>query len=207
MVSGVIWLPLPDAEESGSRAVGGLVCPLGCWMEHGVYGCPMFLVGKWIALDSLGADKGRNNVERQCCGRSVCSCYPAFFCLFPESSFSTVSGFRSWPCFPGSLDGKESACNAGDLGLIPGLERFPEGGNGNPLQFSPGEFHRQTMGSRSDGVTHFYFHTWTLDHKWRITHISQFWALGTCIHVLKNRIFGWIVKIKWQPFSEILCYI
>jgi len=32
--------------------------------------------------------------------------------------------------------GKESACNAGDLGLIPGLGRSPGGGNGNPLQYS-----------------------------------------------------------------------
>ena len=30
----------------------------------------------------------------------------------------------------------ESACNAGDLGLIPGSERFPREGNGNPLQYS-----------------------------------------------------------------------
>ena len=32
--------------------------------------------------------------------------------------------------------GKESACNAGDLGLIPGLGRFPGEGNGHPLQYS-----------------------------------------------------------------------
>ena len=31
---------------------------------------------------------------------------------------------------------KESACNAGDLGLIPGLGRCPGEGNGNPLQYS-----------------------------------------------------------------------
>ena len=31
--------------------------------------------------------------------------------------------------------GKESACNAGDLGLIPGLGRSPEEGHGNPLQY------------------------------------------------------------------------
>ena len=31
---------------------------------------------------------------------------------------------------------KESACNAGDLGLIPGLGRSPREGNGNPLQYS-----------------------------------------------------------------------
>ena len=33
-------------------------------------------------------------------------------------------------------DGKESACNAGDPGLIPGLGRSPGEGNGNPLQYS-----------------------------------------------------------------------
>ena len=39
-------------------------------------------------------------------------------------------------CFPGGSDGKVSACNAGDLGLIPGSGRSPGEGNGNPLQYS-----------------------------------------------------------------------
>ena len=38
--------------------------------------------------------------------------------------------------FPGSSDGNESACNAGDLGLIPVSGRSPGGGNGSPLQYS-----------------------------------------------------------------------
>ena len=38
--------------------------------------------------------------------------------------------------FPGGSDGKASAYNAGDLGLIPGLGRSPGEGNGNPLQYS-----------------------------------------------------------------------
>ena len=38
--------------------------------------------------------------------------------------------------FPGDSDGKASACNAGDLGLIPGLGSSPGEGNGNPLQYS-----------------------------------------------------------------------
>ena len=38
--------------------------------------------------------------------------------------------------FPGGSDGKESACNAGDLGLIPGSGRTPGKGNGYPLQYS-----------------------------------------------------------------------
>ena len=40
------------------------------------------------------------------------------------------------PGFPGGSDGKESACNAGKPGLIPGSERSPGEGNGNPLQCS-----------------------------------------------------------------------
>ena len=38
--------------------------------------------------------------------------------------------------FPGGSDGKESTCNAGDLGSILGLGRSLGGGYGNPLQYS-----------------------------------------------------------------------
>ena len=38
--------------------------------------------------------------------------------------------------FPGGSDSKETACNVGDLGSIPGLGRSPGEGNGNPLQYS-----------------------------------------------------------------------
>ena len=38
--------------------------------------------------------------------------------------------------FNGGSDSKESACNVGDLGLIPGLGRSPGEGNGNLLQYS-----------------------------------------------------------------------
>ena len=38
--------------------------------------------------------------------------------------------------FPGGSDGKESACNAGDLGSIPALGRSPGEGNGYPFQYS-----------------------------------------------------------------------
>ena len=46
--------------------------------------------------------------------------------------------------FLAGSDGKESACNAGNLGSTPGLGRFPGEGNGNPLQRScPENFHGQ----------------------------------------------------------------
>ena len=38
--------------------------------------------------------------------------------------------------FPGGSDGKESICNVGDLGSIPGLGKSPGGGHGNLLQYS-----------------------------------------------------------------------
>ena len=45
--------------------------------------------------------------------------------------------------FPGGSDGKESVCNAEDLGLIPGSGRSPGEGNGNTPVFLPGKFHGQ----------------------------------------------------------------
>ena len=53
----------------------------------------------------------------------VCICICICICI-------CVYGLPWW------LSGKESACNAGDLGLIPGLRRSPGEGHGNPLQYS-----------------------------------------------------------------------
>ena len=51
-------------------------------------------------------------------------------------------------------DGKDSACSAGDLGLIPGSGRAPGEGSGNPLQYSwPGKFHRGACWATDQGVT------------------------------------------------------
>ena len=56
---------------------------------------------------------------------------PPFITLMIISSYyMTVKGF------PGGSEGKESACNAGDPGSIPGLGRSLGGGLGNPLQYS-----------------------------------------------------------------------
>ena len=68
-------------------------------------------------------------------------------CPWAESLFfpylichQTVSFFRGWvggfKGFPGSSAGKESACSAGDPGLIPGSGRSPGEGVGYPLQYS-----------------------------------------------------------------------
>ena len=44
--------------------------------------------------------------------------------------------FKSYEVFPGGSVSKESACNAGNPGSVPGLGRSPGEGNGNPLQYS-----------------------------------------------------------------------
>ena len=73
--------------------------------------------------------------------------------------------------FPGGSEGKESACSAGDPGLIPGLGRSPGEGNGYPLQCSClensmytgawwGTVHGVAKRHRHDGVTN----TFALPH-------------------------------------------
>ena len=47
--------------------------------------------------------------------------------------------------FPGSSVGKESTCNAGDPGLIPGWGRFPGEGTDYPLQYSWASLVAQTV--------------------------------------------------------------
>ena len=60
---------------------------------------------------------------------------------------------------PGGSDFEESACNVGDLGLIPGLGRSPGGGHGNPLQYSCLE---NRHGQRSPGNS---LCSWDFPHK------------------------------------------
>ena len=50
-----------------------------------------------------------------------------------KSTSPTDLSFRG---FPGASDGKESACNAGNLDLIPGSRRSPGEGNAYPFQYS-----------------------------------------------------------------------
>ena len=64
--------------------------------------------------------------------------------ILPSLSLSLSLNFLCIQGFPGGSDGKESVCNARDLGLIPGSERSPGEGNGHSTPvFLPGEFHGQ----------------------------------------------------------------
>ena len=80
------------------------------------------------AMRSRLGNEGGSASERICerrgdCGRGV-----------RRGSLRKNWGART--CFPGGSDSKESACNAGCPGAIPGLGRSPGGGHVNPLQYS-----------------------------------------------------------------------
>ena len=63
--------------------------------------------------------------------------------------------------FPGGSDGKESTCNTGDLGSVPGSGRSPEEENGSSLKYSclGNPVDRGAMGSQELDTT------WQLNHQ------------------------------------------
>ena len=69
--------------------------------------------------------------EKNACSRLMC--YRIFGWIF---SISRELSIQLHFVFPHSSIGKESACNVGDLGLIPGLERSSGEGKGYPNQYS-----------------------------------------------------------------------
>ena len=71
--------------------------------------------------------------------------------------------------FPDGSDGKESACNVEDLGLIPGLGKSPGRGHGNPLQYS---CLQNPHGQKSPATKHTALlfqpsHLWTALSSWK----------------------------------------
>ena len=62
-------------------------------------------------------------------GKTVQPLWATIWPFFQMLNVAVSSGF------PGGSDGKESACNAGGLGAIPGAGRRPGGGQDNPLQY------------------------------------------------------------------------
>ena len=91
------------------------------------------LFSLWAAFDPQSF--GRRQIGSEGWGRAWAE-LPVLH--VPPLSCATLNS-RAQVCtvdFPGSLVGKESACNTGDWGSIPGSGRCPGEGNGNPLQYS-----------------------------------------------------------------------
>ena len=79
---------------------------------------------KSIRLDT------EEKIKDNCIDLSAYMCMYMHFCIKIIYNYIVIIGL---PC---SSNSKESACNAGDLGLIPGSGGSSEEGNGNPLQYS-----------------------------------------------------------------------
>ena len=74
------------------------------------------------------------NADEFSYSRFILVIFNFFFCLFVRSAFFKYTAL--FVDLPRWLKGKESTCQAGDPGTIPGLGRFLGEGNGNPLQYS-----------------------------------------------------------------------
>ena len=119
---------------------------------------------------------------------------------------------------PGGSDGKESACNSEDLGLICGLGRSPGGGNGYPLPtpvFLPGSHGQSGLmgyrpwGCKESGMTEqltlsFPFHN-QLIKETQGSSSSPVYQLSLWEHVLPQSPFPfltfahlWIISMMWQ---------
>ena len=95
--------------------------------------------------------------------------------------------------FPGGSDGKESTCNAGDLGSIPGLGRSPGGGNGYSCQYSCPEnsMVRGAWWLQSTGLQRVR-HDWTTEHS---TTVQKLWFFSTQPALWSNsHICTWLLE-------------
>ena len=97
--------------------------------------------------------------------------------------------------FPGSSAGKESACNAGDLGSISGLGRSAGEGKGYPLQYSGLENSMDCIvhGVWKNGTWMSIFHS----HTWRILWCAPFNLKGICFVVVQSLSHVWLLVTPW----------
>ena len=101
--------------------------------------------------------------------------------LRPEGTGTTLLRWWKKRIRIGGSDGKESTCNAGDLGLILGLGRYPGGGHGNPFQYSCLEKPHGPM-------------SWTGYSPWGCTKLGTTEWRSTVQHIYDDqvRFIGWI---------------
>ena len=96
--------------------------------------------------------------------------------------------------FPDSSDGKESTCNAGDLGSAPGMERSSGEGNGNPLQYSCLENHMD----RGAWQAIVLWHCKESNITERQSTVQQWYSSVCCSVFLKDYSFSFFFHLKTE---------
>ena len=104
---------------------------------------------------------------------------------FPHALLWGLSPFNPLG-FPCGSAGKESACNVGDLGSIPGLGRSPGEGNGHPLQYSG-------LKNSMDYIVHGVAKSWT----W----LSDFHIVNLLFNVYFSYLIYILLKHIWSIYS------
>ena len=168
---------------ASTAGVIGLILGWGTKIPHATWhgkkkkkNHPRILGGKW--LDALKTDK------------------QVSFYLFLVGNFCHQN--------PLGFPGKESACNAGDLGSIPGLGRSPAEGNGYPLQYF-GLENSKDYSMRSQRVRHNWA-TFTFCH-WDWVRISKWVPVygGACLYTSASqslfKALGLLQSRLWQRSS------
>ena len=129
--NGSLHVPVSPRLRSGRRPAWLLGTEVRCLPQH----CQTSRVGTQSGHVATGP-------EQVLQGGFFSTCFSLLFTLNAGKAMGRHR-VGNWG-FLGDSVGKESACNAGDRGLIPGLGRSPEVGNGNPTPvFLPGESHGQ----------------------------------------------------------------
>ena len=108
----------------------------------------------------------------------------------------------------GSSAGKESTCNAGDLGSISGLGRFSGGGHGYPLQYLSGESHGQSSlagysawGRKESDMTE------QLSHSQYIRCLDFLMLLTAYILTVGNAMLATVLDTRCTKMNEPWCFI
>ena len=96
--------------------------------------------------------------------------------------------------FLGDSDGKESTCNAGDLGSAPGMERSSGEGNGNPLQYSCLENHMD----RGAWQAIVLWHCKESNITERQSTVQQWYSSACCSVFLKDYSFSFFLHLKTE---------
>ena len=117
--------------------------------------------------------------------------------------FTISWNYAPIPCF-GSSNGKESACNAGELGSIAGLGRSPGEGKGYPLQYSGLENSMDSpwVAKSRTQLSDFHFHFWQWEEiVWFFVlfhNMLSFWQDKTLVILLAYKSLSWSISGLWN---------